>query len=143
MLRIILGTPRGGKSSATGFVTGGTRESTALGDSRGCGLATRLTSLLIDESGDGTVHVRGAYSFIAPGNGQVEYRSQPEFFVSRTVPPGTPSTTPFFVDTDVIMANGVSLFAGELAATSGLWHAQSEVIYAIVDRQAATSVAFS
>ena len=51
--------------------------------------------------------------------------------------------TPFFVDTLGISTNTVNLFGGELAATSGSWHAQGEVVYAVVDRKAAGSATFS
>ena len=110
-----------------------------VGDNGGYGLATRLTGVLTEHGADSVVHVGGAYSLIDPSTDTVEYRNQPEFFVSDSVL----GATPFFVDTLGISTNTVSLFGGELAATSGPWHAQGEVIYAFVDRKAAGSATFS
>ena len=78
----------------------------------------------------------------------MRYRSQPEFFIAETggaafVPAGVPSQIPPFVDTDVIPTKTANLFAAELACTSGPLHAQAEVIYASIDRLAASRVAFS
>lgn len=109
-----------------------------VGDS-GYGLATRLTGVVMDDGAGSVVHVGGAYSLINPTSGAVEYRNQPEFFVSDSIF----GTTPFFVDTLAVPTDHVNLFAGELAATSGPWHAQGEVIYAFVDRMAASKATFS
>jgi phosphate-selective porin OprO and OprP len=118
-----------------------------VGDNGGYGLATRVTSLVIDE-GDDVLHLGAAYSVIDPANDLVQYRSQPEFFVAETggaafVPVGVPTTVPFFVDTGTIATDIVNLFAGEVATTSGSWHGQGELIYAMVNRQAASTVTFS
>ena len=118
-----------------------------IGDNGGYGMATRLTGLLIDD-GDHTLHIGGAYSVIDPANDLVQYRNQPEFFVAETggaafVPVGVPTAIPFFVDTGAIATDIVNLFAGELAATTGSWHAQGELIYALVNRKSASSVTFS
>ncbi len=110
-----------------------------IGDTGGYGMASRLTKLVVDESDGLVVHLGGAYSVIDPSNNTVQYRNQPEFFVGDA-PTGA---TPFFVDTGVIAANIVNLFGAEFAATSGPWHAQGEVIYAVVDRSAASAVSFS
>ena len=85
------------------------------------------------------VHVGGAYSVIDPSNDAIRYRSQPEFFVAETggaafVPAGVPSAVPPFVDTGVLDVNSTNLFAGEIAATSGAIHAQSELICSLVNR---------
>lgn len=119
-----------------------------IGDSGGYGFATRLTGLLIDNGDDGVLHLGGAFSVIDPANNAVRYRSQPEFFVAETggaafVPAGVPSTVPPFVDTGVIATDTASLFAAELATTTGSFHAQSEMIYAIVNRRGGSGVSFS
>ncbi|MDA1018116.1 MAG: porin [Planctomycetota bacterium] len=59
------------------------------------------------------------------------------------VPVGVPAAIPFFVDSGPIATDVVNLFAGELAATSGSWHAQGELIYAMVNRPVGQSVTFS
>ena len=110
-----------------------------VGDNGGYGLATRLTGVVMDDGAGSIVHVGGAYSLIDPSSDTVEYRNQPEFFVSDSIL----GATPFFVDTLAIATDHVNLFAGELAATSGAWHAQGEVIYAVVDRKAASTSIFS
>lgn len=110
-----------------------------VGDNGGYGLATRVTGVLADDGADSVVHVGGAYSLIDPSTDTVQFRNQPEFFVSDSVL----GATPFFVDTLGISTNTVNLFGGELAATSGSWHAQGEVVYAVVDRKAAGSATFS
>lgn len=109
-----------------------------VGDNDGYGLATRLTTRFSGEA-DETIHLGGAYSMFAPTAGSVQYRNQPEFFVSDSIT----GATPFFVDTGLIAMEAVHLFAGEVAATSGSWHAQGELIYALVDRQGASGVDFS
>ena len=121
-----------------------------IGDNGGYGLATRLTGLLIDNGGDsgGVLHIGAAYSLIDPANDAVQYRSQPEFFIAETggaafVPVGVPTAVPPFVDTGVIATDMVSLFAAELAATTGSFHAQSELIYAVVNRLGSSTVTFS
>lgn len=119
-----------------------------IGDNGGYGMATRLTALVMDEGDAGVLHLGGAYSVIDPANDLVEYRNQPEFFVAETggaafVPVGVPTAIPFFVDTGAIPTDIVNLFAGELAATAACWHAQGELIYAVVNRKAASSVTFS
>ncbi|MBI1311441.1 porin [bacterium] len=116
----------------------------SVGDNGGYGMASRLTGLIVDD-GDSVVHIGGAYSFIDPANNMVQYRNQPEFTVSETGGSATPvpNTVPFFVNTGPIATHNVNLFAGELAATSGSWHAQGEVIYALVNRIAGSTVGFS
>jgi len=104
----------------------------------GYGLATRLTARHAGGSGE-TIHFGGACSVIAPTSDSVQYRNEPEFFVSDSIS----GATPFFVDTSLIAMETVHLFAGEVAATSGPWHGQGEIVYALVDRQTASSVVFS
>jgi len=118
-----------------------------IGDNGGYGLATRLTGLLIDDE-QVALHIGGAYSLIDPANNAVRYRSQPEVFVAETggaafVPAGVPSSVPPFVDTGVIETNIANLFAAEIATTIGSFNAQSEVIYANVDRIGGSAVSFS
>ena len=109
-----------------------------VGDNAGYGMAARATAVVIDD-GDAIVHLGGAYSLIYPTTDMARYRSTPEFFDTDALL----GSTPAFVDTGVIAADHVNLFAGELAATSGAWHAQGELLYAVVDRLAGSSVAFS
>jgi phosphate-selective porin OprO/OprP len=119
-----------------------------VGDNGGYGLAGRLTGLLFDDGDDGVVHVGGACSLIDPANDAVQYRSQPELFIAETggaalVPAGVPSSVPPFVDTGVLATDKASVFAAELAATSGPLHAQSELIYAVVNRAVGSTVTFT
>ncbi|MBM82513.1 MAG: porin [Planctomycetaceae bacterium] len=109
------------------------------GDNGGYGMAARLTAVVLDDGKGGIVHVGGAYSFIEPSTGTVQYRNQPEFFVSDEIL----GSTPFFVDTMSIATDRVNLYAGEIAATSGRWHAQGEIVYAAVDRSGASTATFS
>lgn len=110
-----------------------------VGDNGGYGMAARLTGVVADDGAGSVVHLGAAYSVIDPSSDTVEYRNQPEFFVSDSIL----GATPFFVDTGAIATDHVNLFAGELAATSGSWHAQGEMVYAVVDRQAASTATFS
>jgi phosphate-selective porin OprO and OprP len=110
-----------------------------VGDNGGYGLASRVTGVVMDDGAGSILHVGGAYSLIEPSSGTVRYRNQPEFFVSDSIL----GATPFFVDTLAMATDHVNLFGGELAATSGAWHAQGEVIYAVVDRSAASTATFS
>lgn len=110
-----------------------------VGDNGGYGLATRLTGVVADDGAGSVVHLGAAYSVIDPSSDTVEYRNQPEFFVSDSIL----GATPFFVDTLVVQTDHVNLFAGEIAATSSSWHAQGELIYAVVDRKSAGSATFS
>ena len=119
-----------------------------IGDNGGYGMATRLTGVIAEDSNGAVLHIGGAYSLIDPANDAVQYRSQPEFFIAETggaafVPAGVPTAVPPFVDTGVIPTNNVNLFAAELAATCGSLHAQSEFIYALVNRDGASEVGFS
>ncbi|NQV22818.1 MAG: porin [Rhodopirellula sp.] len=110
-----------------------------VGNSGGYGMATHLTRVMQDDGEGGVVHLGGAYSIIDPTNSLSEYRNQPEFFVSDSIS----GATPFFVDTGSMATDIVNLFAGELATTAGSWHAQGELIYALVDRKSASTVNFS
>ncbi|QDT38373.1 OprO/OprP family phosphate-selective porin [Stratiformator vulcanicus] len=119
-----------------------------IGDDGGYGLATRLTQVVFEDANGRVVHIGGAYSLIDPANDAVRYRSQPEFFIAETggaafVPAGVPSAVPPFVDTGVIATKKSHLFGAELATTSGSFHAQSEFIHAIVNRNAGPTVSFS
>ena len=109
------------------------------GDNGGYGMAARLTAVALDDGEGSVLHVGGAYSFIEPSTGTVQYRNQPEFFVSDE----NLGSTPFFVDTGAITTDQVNLYAGEIAATSGPWHAQGEVVYAVVDQTAGSTATFS
>jgi phosphate-selective porin OprO/OprP len=119
-----------------------------IGDNGGYGLATRMTGLLVDNGKQGVLHAGGAYSVIDPANDAVRYLTPPEFFISETggaafVPPGTLPFVPPFVDTGAIPTDIVNLFEADLAATAGPVNAQSEVIYAVVNRLDGSTVAFS
>lgn len=118
-----------------------------IGDDGGYGFSTRQTALLVDHGDQGVVHIGGAFTMMDPANDAVQYRAQPEMFLAETggaafVPAGVPSTFPPFVDTGVIPTDQAYLFGGELATTQGSFHAQSELIYAVVNRQAASTVGF-
>ncbi|MCA8987386.1 MAG: porin [Planctomycetaceae bacterium] len=117
------------------------------GDDGGYGFAARRTGLLVDYGDCGVVHVGGAYCLVDPSNNMVQYRNQPEIFVAELggaalAPPLGAIAVPAFVDTGAIAADQSHLLAGELAATWGPFHAQSELIYVIVNRTAADQVAF-
>lgn len=106
-----------------------------------------MTGLLIDRD-KGALHIGGAYSLIDPSNDAVRYLSPPEFFIAETggaafVPAGVNAFVPPFVDTDVIPTDNVNLFEADMAVTSGPFHAQSEVIYAVVNRLGGSTVGFS
>ncbi|MEZ5941725.1 MAG: porin [Planctomycetaceae bacterium] len=112
-------------------------------DDGGYGMATRFTAVLWEDENDTVVHVGGAYSFIDPGTNPIRYRSAPEFFDAQANSVTLVTTSiPSFVDTGAMMANNTNLWAGELAATSGSFHAQSEVILSAVDRMAAPNTLF-
>ncbi|WP_291166545.1 porin [Gimesia sp.] len=120
-----------------------------IGDSGGFGVATRLTHLLIDNGGcDGLLHLGGGFTFANPANNLVQYRNQPEVFVSETggaaqVPVGVPLAVPPFVDTGLIPTQNFSLFNAELAYAIGSFYAQSEMIYAVVNERNGTTNNFS
>lgn len=119
-----------------------------VGDNGGYGMATRLTQVAAESSDGSVLHLGGAYSLIDPANDAVRYLSQPEFFIAETggaafVLPGVPNAVPPFVDTGVIATQTSNLFSAELAGTSGPYHAQAELIYALVNRIGADSVAFN
>ena len=118
-----------------------------IGDDGGYGFATRQTALLIDHGEEGVFHIGGAFTMMDPANDAVQYRAKPEMFLAETggaafVPAGVPTTFPPFVDTGVIPTDQAYLFSGELATTHGSFHAQSELIYSVVNRQADSTVAF-
>jgi len=118
-----------------------------IGDDGGYGFSTRQTALLVDHDEQGIVHLGGAYTMMDPANDAVQYRAQPEMFLAETggaafVPDGVPSTFPPFVDTGVIPTDQAHLFGAELATTYGSFHAQSELIYAVVNRKADSTVSF-
>ncbi|MCA9013988.1 MAG: porin [Planctomycetaceae bacterium] len=120
-----------------------------VGDSGGYGLATRLTHLLIDNGdGNGLLHVGGGYSFGNPANNLLQYRNQPEVFVSETggaalVPTGVPTNVPPFVDTGLIPTQNFNLFSAELAYAIGSFYTQSEVIYSHVNQRNGQNNSFS
>jgi len=108
-----------------------------IGDSGGYGLATRLTHLLVDNGdGNGLLHIGGGYSYANPANNLIQYRNQPEIFVTEaggsTVPVGVPNNVPPFVNTGPISAQDYHLFDAELAYAIGSFYAQSEVLYTLV-----------
>ncbi|MAT14507.1 MAG: porin [Planctomyces sp.] len=118
-----------------------------IGDSGGYGGSARLTHLLVDNGDDGVVHTGAGYVYIDPANDFVQYRNQPEVFIAETggaalVPPGVPSTVPFFVDTDLIPTEHVNLVNGEVGSSFGSLHTQAEIYYTMVSRLNGDSVAF-
>ncbi len=118
-----------------------------LGDSGGYGLATRLTGVVLGGE-EGLLHVGGAYSLINPSSNVVRYLTPPEVFISDLgaavfLPAGVPFIVPPFVDTGFIDTDTTNLFAGELATTVGSFNAQSEVVYAVVDRRGGSTVSFA
>ena len=118
-----------------------------VGDNGGYGLATRLTGLLLDVQ-EGVLHLGGGFAFIDPANDAVRYLTPPEFFISETggaflVPPGVPAFVPPFVDTGFIPTDTVQLYSAELATTFGSVHAQTEAVFAVVNRLAGSTVSFS
>ncbi|WP_339733827.1 porin [uncultured Gimesia sp.] len=120
-----------------------------VGDSGGYGLATRLTHLLIDNGdGNGLLHVGGGYSFGNLANNLLQYRNQPEIFVSETggaaqVPVGVPTNVPPFVNTGLIPTQNFNLFNAELAYAIGSFYAQSEVLYSHVLQRNGQTNSFS
>lgn len=120
-----------------------------IGDSGGFGVATRLTHLLIDHGdGNGLLHIGGGFTFANPANNLVQYRNQPEVFVSETggaaqVPVGVPLAVPPFVDTGLIPTQNFSLFNAELAYAIGSFYAQSEVTCSVVKERNGTTNNFS
>ncbi|QDS96566.1 Porin P precursor [Roseimaritima multifibrata] len=115
-----------------------------VGDNGGYGISARTTALLID-NGDqhGLFHLGGGYSFIDPANDAVQYRSQPEIFISESggaVLPLVPAEVLPFVDTGPVAVDHVNLFNFELAASRGPLHAQSEIVYAAVQQRGNPSV---
>ncbi len=110
-----------------------------IGDNGGFGVVSRLTSLPYFNTDDSQLlHLGAGYAFLDPANDTVFYRSQPEFFVAEVglpdvIPEGVPLFVPFFVDTGRIAANHSQIFGAELAGIWHNWHAQSELIYSLVD----------
>ncbi|MEZ6044359.1 MAG: porin [Planctomycetaceae bacterium] len=119
-----------------------------IGDSGGYGGAARLTGVLLDDGCDNIVHIGGGYVYIDPSSDLVQYRNQPEFFVSETggaplVPPGVLTNVPFFVDTNTLATEHVNMINGELASTSGPLHTQAEIFYTMVSQLNGSSLTFS
>jgi len=115
--------------AAAAFGTNTDPWGSSIGD-RGYGIAERLTAVLLeDASAEFLVHGGLAHSYIATPNGKIQYRSVPEY----NGPINVPGSVPNFVDTGLIPAENANLFNGELAATWGSWHAQSEMRYSVVN----------
>jgi len=111
-----------------------------VGDNGGYSLAGRYTVLpWYFDGGCRLVHFGFNYAFIEPANDVVQYRNQPEFFVSETgssniLPAGVPPSVPFFVDTGALSVHHSNLFGVEAAAANGPLHAQSEIMFAVIDQ---------
>ncbi len=110
-------------------------------------MATRLTGLLLGGK-EGVLHLGGGYVMVDPANNAVRYLSPPEFFIAETggaafVPPNVLTFVPPFVDTGPIPTETANLFSGELAMTFRSFNAQSELLYAVVNRQGGSTVSFS
>lgn len=119
-----------------------------IGDNGGYGFVGRLTSLPYFNADDSELlHIGAGYAFLDPANDIVFYRSQPEFFVQEVnfqldlIPEGVPLFVPFFVDTGRIRANHSQIFNAELAGIWHNWHAQSELVYSLIDSIAAPNAA--
>lgn len=119
---------------------------TNLGDAGGYALATRITTLLIDEETAGRLlHIGGSYSYADPSADSIQFRSTPEFLnpaFQGTLEAGVPNNLPFFVDTGAINSADLNLFGAELAALFGQLYLQSELVYALVQRSAGASLGF-
>jgi len=118
-----------------------------VGDNGGYGMATRLTSLLVDNGDNGVIHVGGGFSFADPANDRLRYRNQPEFFVAETggaglVPVGVQTNVPAFVDTGLISTSSFNLANAELGVSEGSFHAQSEIFFANVNQIGGPSLTF-
>lgn len=102
----------------------------SVGD-RSYGLASRITAVVGEnKSADFLVHTGFGYSYIATPNSTLQYRHTPEYAGQFT---GAIGDVPFFTDTGLLSAENANLFNGELAATWGSWHGQSELRYNIVN----------
>ncbi|MCA9036585.1 MAG: porin [Planctomycetaceae bacterium] len=110
----------------------------SVGD-RGYGGAARVTAVLLEDSSqDFLIHGGLDYAWLATPNSQIQYRNVPEY----GGPLAVPGSVPFFVDTGMLAAENANLFNAELAATSGSWHAQSELRYSIVNTNGSGSAVF-
>lgn len=113
----------------------------SIGD-RGYGTAERLTAVVAEDSGaEFLVHVGAGHTWQATPNKLIQARNVPEF----GGPLGVPGNIPFFIDTGALPADDMHIVNGELAATWGSVHAQSELRYAFVslnNGQTATLPAF-
>lgn len=116
-----------------------------IGDDGGYSFITRETAVLLESENDGLIHLGGSYGFSDPANDAVQYRNQPEVFISETgggVPVGVPTNVPPFVDTGVIPTRNINLFGAELGARYGSLHMQSEFLVSVVSRPGAETVVF-
>lgn len=110
---------------------------------RGYGLATRVTMLpCYDEQANRLVHVGGAYSHNRPANSRILFANTPEVGAAAGGPQGFDLAVPLFVNTGFLPAASTNLFGAELAAASGSFYAQSELVYAVVDREDAANNTF-
>lgn len=110
-----------------------------IGDNGGYSGVGRLThAMSLSSRRDGPVlHLGGAYSYVDPSNDRVRYATPPELAIGESggaVPAGVPRMIPPFVDTEVLIVDGINLFDAELALTHGPFHMQSELVYALINR---------
>lgn len=115
-----------------------------VGDDGGVGMATRLTYLPIyDEKCEEYWHLGVAYTGADPSTDQVRLRAQPEYFMSyQPTATAAATTTPFFVDTNVLNTNFYNAAEIEMATSFGPFHTEGEITMATVDRIAAQTVTF-
>ncbi len=118
-----------------------------VGDNGGYSTVGRITHAipLGPRKRSSALHVGGSYSLIDPANDRVRYATPPEIGIGETgggVPVGVPSSIPAFVDTGILDVSRVNLFDFELAMTAGPWHAQSELVYALIDQTNGENLAF-
>lgn len=117
-----------------------------IGDDGGYGVGGRFTKLVVDCQEAAQVHIGGSYALVDPANDAVQFRSQPEFFMSETggslTPIGVPSTVPPFVDTGAVATGNVNYFGAELLTTNGPFHMQTEYLAAHVSQPSHPAATF-
>ncbi len=109
-----------------------------IGDNGGWGMAGRVTALpYYANDGEQLIHVGVDYSFNDPANDLLRFQNQPEIFVGENagnpILPGTPPSTPPFVDTGAVRTKNQSLWGLEGAAAYGPLYFQSEAYWSTVN----------
>ncbi|MEZ6032486.1 MAG: porin [Planctomycetaceae bacterium] len=139
--------------AAAAFRSGTNQFANSFGDD-GYGLASRITAVAAeDKHADFLIHTGLGYCLIADPNNQFRYINNPEYVGPTTGPaatlaitdPGTPAGLggiPPFTNTGFFAANNANLFNGELAATWGSWHAQSELRFNVLNLNSGGTAVF-